>query len=73
MLEGKGSHILDTLDGHGERVSRKALADNQLDATNVVGRAPVTLVEQLLVEARELERLKIAILCEFCSLSALSC
>lgn len=64
MLERKGYNILDSLERHRQRVARETFADDNLDAANIIRRAPMTLVEQLLPEIWELQRLKLAVLRE---------
>lgn len=54
------------MDRVGRRVSRETLADDDLDATDVVARAPVVLVEQLAAERREFEGLELALLRHLC-------
>lgn len=45
MLERECHNILDSLDWHGKRVPWEALADNNLDAAEVISRAPVVLLK----------------------------
>lgn len=62
MLEGECNNVLDAFDGHGQRVSREAFADDDLDAAEIIRRAPVALLKELGTEARELEALEITVL-----------
>lgn len=50
MLEREGNNILDTLDRDGERVSKETFTDDNLDATQIIGRTPVILLKQLATE-----------------------
>lgn len=45
MLEGKRDNVLDPLDGVGGRIPGETLADENLDAPEVVTGAPVVLEE----------------------------
>lgn len=53
MLKGECHNVLDSLNGIGLRVSRKAFADDKLDTAKIVRRAPVALLEQLMTEGRK--------------------
>jgi hypothetical protein len=66
MLEGEGHDVLDSLDRGGQRVSGKALADDNLNAANVVSRPPVVLVQQFAAKVRKSQTLELACLCELC-------
>lgn len=57
MLKRKGHNVLDTLNGHGKRVSREDFADDNLDPTEIIGGAPVALLEQFLAEGGKFETL----------------
>lgn len=71
VLKREGDDVLDTLERHAHRVTRKTLADHDLDATKVVGRAPIALLKELLTERWKLESLKFAILGKFYDKSTL--
>lgn len=64
MLEGERYNVLDSFDGHGQRVSWKSLANDNLDAANLICWAPVALPKQLATELGELENLEFAVLGE---------
>lgn len=54
MLESKCDDILDPLNWVGRRVSREALADDDLDPSQIVAGVPVVLVQQLAAKGWEL-------------------
>lgn len=72
MLKREGDHIFDSLGRIGRRVSREAFTDDNLDASYIIARAPMVLVEELTAERGELERLKLSLLRHFCHFSRVS-
>lgn len=62
MLERKGNDVLDPLDGYGQRVAREPFTDDKLDSAEVIGRAPVILLEEFLLKDGEFESLQFAVL-----------
>ena len=69
MLERKRHNILDSFKRHRLRVSGEALAQHNLDSTELVGRAPIVLVQQLLSKGGKSESLEITILRKVCPLA----
>lgn len=65
MLKGECNDILDSFDRDGQGVSRETFAYDDLDAAQLVGRAPVVLAKQFATERRKLELFQLAILREF--------
>lgn len=65
MLKCKCDDILNPLDWVRGRVPGKPFADEHLDPSQVVIRAPVVLEEQLATERRKLQLLEFALLCHF--------
>lgn len=65
MLKRKRNNILDSLDRYSEGVPRETFAYDDLDASNVVGWAPVVLTKEFAAERREFEMLQFTILREF--------
>ncbi len=70
MLEREGHNILDSLDWGRERVTGKPLADDDLDAPDVIPRPPVVLKQELSAEVREPQPLELARLRELCSVKS---
>jgi len=60
MLKRKRHYVLDPLDRHGERVPRKAFADDDFDAAHIIAGVPMVLIHQLATEVRKPEALKFA-------------
>lgn len=65
MLKGKCDDVLDPLDWVRGRVPGKPFADENLDPSQVITRAPVILEEQLATERRKLQLLELTLLCHF--------
>lgn len=58
MLKGKHNCLVDSArEQNARRSTGEALVDEEFDTAEVVGWAPVTLIEQLLLEDGELEAL----------------
>jgi hypothetical protein len=53
VLKGENHDVFDSLDRSRERVSRESLADDDLDAANVITRVPVALEQQLATKLGE--------------------
>lgn len=58
MLKRKRDDIFESLVRHRKRLSRVAFADDDFDATEIIGWTPVALVQELSLEAREIKRLE---------------
>lgn len=65
MLKRKRNDILESLVWHRKRLSRVAFADDDFDATEIIGWTPVALVQELSLKAREIKRLKFPISRQF--------
>ncbi len=63
MLEGKCHHVLDAFDRRRLGVTRETLAEEDLDATEVVVGVPVVLVQQFSSEMGGPEGLQFPGLC----------
>ena len=66
MLERKCYDILESLIWHRKRLSRVAFADDDFDATEIIGWTPIALVQELSLKAREIKGLKFPASRQFC-------
>lgn len=64
MLKGERNKVLHTLNWDCQRVAWKPFTEDNLDAPKFIGRVPVVLLEELLLEVRKLERQELSILGE---------
>lgn len=62
MLERECHDILDSLQGHRWRVAREGLADDNLDAADIIRWAPVAVLEKLLSKGWEPEGFSFTVL-----------
>lgn len=62
MLKREGDGVLHPLDGDGQRISGKPLTDDDLDPTDLICGAPVTLTEKLASKLGKFQGLEVSIL-----------
>ena len=67
VLEREGHHILDPLDRGRQRVAGESLADDDLDATDIIARSPVVLEQEFAAKVGEPQPLELARLCKLCA------
>lgn len=66
MLERKCYEIFESLIWHRERLSGVAFANDDFDATEIIGWTPIALVQELSLKSREIKGLKFPASRQFC-------
>lgn len=68
VLESKGCHIFHSLDRNRHGATRESLADDELDAAEVVRWAPPSLLQDVVQKYREPQGVEISIFGEVCEI-----